>query len=155
MIKLKSLIVNLAIPLIVGGLSSILIRDGIEYYNKNVNQPSFAPPSFLFPIVWTILYLLMGISSYMIFESKSDLKEKSLIIYGIQLFFNFIWPLIFFNAQMYLFALIWLVALWILTIWMISLFSKVKPIAAYLQIPYILWLTFAVILNLNVYLLNK
>ena len=154
MIKLKSLISNLIIPLAVGGLSSVLIRDGIEFYNKNVKQPSFAPPSILFPIVWIILYILMGISSYIIVESDSVLREKSLVIYGLQLLFNFIWPLIFFDTRMYLFAFIWLILLWILTFLMIILFYKIEPVSAYLQIPYILWLTFAAILNINVYFLN-
>ena len=154
MVKVKSLLINLAIPLTVGGLSGFIIREGIKFYNQNVNKPSFSPPSILFPIVWTILYTLMGISSYIVFESQSELREKSLVVYGIQLLINFIWPIIFFNAKMYLFATIWLVLLCLVVLEMISLYFKVKPIAAYLQIPYMLWLIFATILNFNVFLLN-
>lgn len=140
-------------PLSVGGLASFLTRDSMDLY-KDLNQPNFAPPSFLFPIVWTILYILMGISTYMVYESSSPLRTKALTVYALQLIMNFIWPLIFFNTQMYLFAFIWLVVIWCLVLWMIILFYKIKPAAAYLQIPYLLWLTFAAYLNFNVYLLN-
>ncbi len=153
MIKLKSLIINLIIPLAVGGLSGFLTMNSMEVY-KNLNQPNFAPPSIAFPIVWAILYVLMGISTYMIYESGSPLKNRALIVYGTQLVVNFIWPLIFFNAGMYLFAFIWLIALWILVLWMTILFYKIKHAAAYFQIPYLLWLTFAAYLNFAIYLLN-
>ncbi len=153
LIKLKSLVISLLIPLAVGGLSGFLTMNSMEIY-KNLNQPNFAPSPFAFPIVWTILYILMGISSYMIYESKSPLKNKALAVYAVQLIFNFIWPLIFFNAQMYLFAFIFLIALWLLVVWMIILFYKIKFVAAYLQIPYLLWLTFAAYLNFTIYLLN-
>lgn len=154
LIKLKPLLVSLIIPLGIGGLSAFLIKDSMEVY-KTVNQPSFAPPAFLFPIVWSILYVLMGISSYMIYESPSESNEKALTVYVIQLIVNFIWPLIFFNAQNYLLAFIWLILLWTLVLWMITLFYKIRPVAAFLQIPYILWLTFALVLNFSVYLLNS
>lgn len=154
MIKLKSLIVNLLIPLGVGSLAGLLSMDSMKIY-KELNQPSFAPPSFLFPIVWTVLYILMGISAYMVYESNSRLKTKALKVYGTQLLMNFIWPLLFFNAQMYLFAFVWIVALWCLALLMTILFYKTKPISGYLQIPYLLWLTFAAYLNFGVYLLNR
>lgn len=153
MIKLKSLIVNILIPLIIGGLAGILTMNSMEVY-KSFDKPALSPPSVLFPIVWTILYILMGISSYIVYESDSDLKNKAITVYAVQLFFNFIWPFIFFNAEMYLLAFIWLVLLWVLVLWMITLFYKISPIAAYLQIPYILWLAFAAYLNLGVYLLQ-
>lgn len=154
MIKLKSLIVNLIIPLGVGTLAGVLTMDSMKIY-KNLTHPRFAPPSFLFPIVWTILYILMGISSYMVYESNSTLKNKALRVYILQLSMNFVWPLLFFNAQMYLFSFIWLIAIWCLVLWMIILFYRIKPISGYLQIPYLLWLTFAAYLNLSVYFLNK
>lgn len=154
MIKLKSLIINLLIPLAVGSLSGFLTMNSMKIY-KDLNQPSFAPPSFLFPIVWTILYILMGISSYIVYESNSILKSKALKVYVLQLSMNFIWPLLFFNGQMYLFSFVWLIAIWCLVLWMIILFYKVKPVSGYLQIPYLLWLTFAAYLNLSVYFLNK
>ena len=153
MINIKSLIFNIIIPLAVGGISSILTRNSMEIYASS-NQPWFAPPGFLFPIVWTILYILMGISAYMILKSKSDLQFKAIVVYSFQLLVNFIWPLIFFNARMYLFAFFWLIILLILVLIMTILFYKINKVSAYLQIPYILWLIFASVLNFNVYLLN-
>lgn len=153
MIKLKSLLINLLITLGGGAVIAFLTRDSMEVY-ANVQQPPLAPPGVVFPIVWTILYTLMGISAYMITESNSKLKNKALTVYGIQLFLNFIWPLVFFNGQMFLFAFIILMALWIMVLWMIGIFYKINPISAFLQIPYALWLTFAAYLNLGVYLLN-
>ena len=153
MINIKSLFINLAIPLVVGFSSSLLTRNSMEIYS-NTNQPSFAPPSILFPIVWTILYILMGISSYMISQSNSYLKSKAMYIYASQLIVNFIWPLIFFNARMFLFAFFWLLLLLILVIYMIVTFKKINKVSACIQIPYILWLIFASFLNFSVYLLN-
>ncbi len=153
MIKLKSLLINLLITLGGGAVIAFLTRDSMEVY-ANVQQPPLAPPGVVFPIVWTILYTLMGISAYMITESNSKLKNKALTVYGVQLFLNFIWPLVFFNGQMFLFAFIILMALWIMVLWMIGIFYKINPISAFLQIPYALWLTFAAYLNLGVYLLN-
>ena len=153
MIKLKSLLINLLITLGGGAVIAFLTRDSMEVY-ANVQQPPLAPPGVVFPIIWTILYTLMGISAYMITESNSKLKNKALTVYGMQLFLIFIWPLVFFNGQMFLFAFIILMALWIMVLWMIGIFYKINPISAFLQIPYALWLTFAAYLNLGVYLLN-
>lgn len=153
MIKLKPLLISLLIPLGIGSLASFLTMNSMDVY-KNLNLPSFAPPSFIFPVAWTILYILMGISAYMIYDSSSPLKSKALTVYSIQLIFNFIWPLIFFNGQMYLLAFMWLILLWILVLWMIILFHKINRVAAYFQIPYLIWLTFAAYLNLGIYLLN-
>lgn len=153
MVKLKPLIVSLLIPLGIGGLSGFLTTNSMEVY-KNLNQPNLAPPPLVFPVVWTILYILMGISAYLIYQSDSADKGKALILYGAQLIFNFIWPLIFFNGAMYLFSFIWLVALWIVVLLMINSFYNINKSAAYLQIPYLLWLTFAAYLNLSICLLN-
>lgn len=153
MIKLKPLVISLIIPLGTGGLAGFFTMNSMEVY-KNLNQPNLAPPSFVFPIVWTILYILMGISSYLIYQSDSSTKSKSLILYSIQLIFNFIWPIIFFNGGIYLFSLVWLVILWVLVLLMIISFYKINKTAAYLQIPYLLWLTFAAYLNLSIYILN-
>lgn len=153
MIKLKSLLINLLITLGGGAVVALLTRESMEVY-ANLQQPPLAPPGIVFPIVWTILYTLMGISAYMITESGSKLKNKALTVYGIQLFLNFIWPLVFFNGQMFLAAFIILMALWIMVLWMIGIFYKINPVAAFLQIPYAIWLTFAAYLNLGVYLLN-
>lgn len=153
-IQWKKLIICLAIPLAVGGISAFLTRNSMELY-ENIVQPPFSPPSWLFPVVWTILYILMGISSYMIYTSYSDYKIEALTLYGLQLVLNFIWPLVFFIGQKYLIAFIILVVLWYVVLKMIQAFADIKPLAAKLQIPYLIWLTFAAYLNLGVYFLNR
>ncbi|MBE6852699.1 MAG: tryptophan-rich sensory protein [Ruminococcus sp.] len=152
-IKWKELITSLLIALGTGGLST-LITGNFEIYNT-LERPPLAPPAAVFPVVWTILFALMGISAYMIYISDSPDKKTALIVYGVQLFFNFLWPVIFFRAQLFLPAFIWLVILWLLVALMIILFKRIKPIAGLLQIPYLIWLTFAGYLNLMVYLLNR
>lgn len=153
-IKWKPLIISLLIPLAVGGLSALLTMQSMEIYG-NLNQPPLSPPGFLFPIVWAVLFILMGISSYLIYVSDNQNKKRALTIYAVQLFFNFVWSLIFFNMQAYLFAFIWLVILWLLIIAMIVSFWKISKPAALLQIPYLLWVTFAGYLNLEIFLLNR
>lgn len=153
-INIKKLLLYIAIPLIVGAVSGFLIRNSIPVYEGTAHPP-LSPPAWLFPIVWTILYILMGISSYIVGTSHSPLKTEALMLYGIQLFLNFIWPLIFFNAQNYLLAFIILVILFFVLVRMVREFTDIKPFAGILQIPYILWLIYAAYLNLGVYLLNR
>lgn len=154
MIKWKQLIISILISLSIGGLSGFITKDSMKTFEK-LNKPMLSPPPIVFPIVWGVLFLLMGISAYLVYVNKSAYRKPALIIYSIQLFINFFWSIIFFNAQQYLFAFIWLIILLIAIIIMIILFYKVKPLAAFLQIPYILWVSFAGYLNLIIYLLNK
>lgn len=147
----SNLIISILIPLATGILSS-LFSGNMSY--TAFNKPSFAPPAFLFPIVWTILYILMGVSSYIIYSSDSAEKEKALTTYKLQLMFNFFWSILFFGFSQYLFAFIWLIALIILIAVMICQFYKISPLAAYLQIPYLLWCLFAAYLNYTIYMLN-
>ena len=149
------LFICIAIPLIVGITASLLTRDSMEIF-ASVNQPPLSPPAWLFPIVWTILYILMGISSYLIAVADTDkeAKEKALRLYAYQLIVNFLWPTFFFNLQWYFFSFLWLVLLWILVLLMILQFRKIRPIAGYLNIPYLLWLTFAGYLNFAIWILN-
>lgn len=149
----KALLISLLISLGVGALSGILTRNSVEVYGK-LNLPPLSPPSWVFPVVWTILFVLMGISSYIVYMSKSPNTKGALAVYILQLAVNFIWPLIFFDAQAYLFAFIWLIFLWLLVVLMINMFYKISPLAAILQIPYLVWLTFAAYLNLMVVILN-
>ena len=116
-------------------------------------QPSFAPPAILFPIVWTILYTLMGISSYLVITEGGD-NEKALKYYVLQLTVNLIWPFLFFSLKMYILSFVWILLLIYLVVRMILEFYKINKTAAYLQIPYLLWLIFASILNLAISLLN-
>ena len=153
MIKIKPLIVSLLISLGGGVIVGFLTRNSMSVYDEIV-LPKFAPPSILFPIAWAILYTLMGISAYMIYESRSPLKDKALAVYFVQLAINFLWPFAFFGGRMCYLAVVILIILWVLVVWMIKFFYDIKPAAAYLNIPYILWLTFAAYLNLSIALLN-
>ena len=152
-INLKRLLISLAMSLGTGLLSGLISTSGMDSF-ETVVQPPLAPPAFLFPIVWTILYILMGISSYIVWESDSENKQKALAVYGLQLAVNFFWSIIFFNYQAYLFALIWIILLWVLIIIMIYEFSKASKLSAILQIPYLLWVTFATYLTFGIFLLN-
>jgi len=151
-IQWKDLITCLAIPLAVGGLSALLTQNSMETF-RLVNKPALAPPGWVFPVVWTILYILMGIASYLVLTSGKP-NDAALTVYGIQLVFNFFWSIIFFNLEMYLFAFIWLVVLWVLIFKTAILFYQISKPAGYLMIPYLLWVAFAGYLNLSIYLLN-
>ena len=153
MIKLKSLLKSLVISLGTGVLASILTMGSMSIYQE-INRPSLAPKATVFPIVWTILYILMGISSYLIYESNAKGKDTALKVYIIQLALNFTWSLIFFNARAFLFSFIWIILLWLAVILMIKLFYEISPLAALLQVPYLLWITFAAYLNFMIYILN-
>lgn len=151
----KELIIAILIPLIGGLIISLITRGGVNYYSEKLIKPSFAPPDILFPIIWTILYVLMGYSSYLIYNSMSCHKETSLLIYGLNLFLNFMWPIIFFNLQARLFAFLFILLLDIVVGYMIYCFYGINKKAGYLNIPYFVWLIFATILNFSVYILNR
>lgn len=151
----KLLILCLFIPLAVGGGASLISGGGMDAF-ETLNKPPLSPPGILFPIVWTILYLLMGAASYFVIASDSaEEKIRSAVtLYGIQLFFNFLWPILFFSFFAYLLSFLWLVALLILIILTALSFYKIKNLAGYLLIPYIAWVTFAGYLNFGVFVLN-
>ena len=154
-IKWKTLALCIAIPLLVGILSGLISMDAMEAF-ESVEKPLLSPPGWLFPVVWTILYTLMGIASYLVITSgaRQSAISPALRAYGIQLFFNFFWSVIFFNLELFSFAFVWLAALWIFIILTIYLFAKVSKPAAYLMIPYLAWVTFAGYLNLAISILN-
>ena len=140
----------------IGLLSAILSRAGTESFRTTVQQPPLSPPAALFPIVWTILYVLMGISAARIsLIPPSTIRSRSLNIFVIQLAVNFFWSLIFFNAKAYGFSFFWLLLLWGLVFGMILLFRQIDSVAAALQIPYLRWLTFAAYLRYGVWKLNS
>lgn len=153
-IKWKDLILNLLLVYAVAGLSAFLTAKGMERF-KGLNQPPLTPPPILFPIVWTVLFTLIGISAYLVTVSLKNRNDFPYTVYCLQLIFNFFWPVIFFNSGKFLFALIWLVILWFLILTMIITFYKHNKTAAYLQIPYLIWVTFAGYLNAGVWLLNR
>lgn len=153
--NLKAFLICVAIPLGVGGISALITRGNMDLYSK-IKQPPLAPPGWAFAVAWTILYILMGVSLYLIWSSNAEHSQKqtAYVLFLIQLFFNFIWSPIFFNMRQFLLALVVLAVLWIFTLAMIVVFYKISKPAAILQIPYLLWLTFAGYLNFAIYLLN-
>ena len=143
---------SILIPLLVGILVSLITSSSMEY--ANFIQPSFAPPSILFPIVWTILYVLMGVS-YGILKSSFLTNDKIDSIYYFQLFVNAMWSIFFFNFEWRFFSFLWILLLIVLVVLMIKEFYRKNKTAGLLQIPYLIWLIFAAILNLSIYLLNR
>ena len=151
--NIKAFIIAILIPLGVCGLSAFISRGGMQSFEM-ITKPPLTPPAVVFPIAWTILYILMGIASYFVFVSDSPLKESALKVYGIQLVFNFFWSIFFFNAGAYLFSFFWLLVMWLLIIVCTLLFFAIDKKSAYLMLPYLAWVTFAGYLNLGVYILN-
>ncbi|MBE6729339.1 MAG: tryptophan-rich sensory protein [Ruminococcaceae bacterium] len=153
-IQWKKLLFFIAVPLVVGAISGFISMSGMEEF-KALIKPPLSPPPILFPIVWSILFILMGIASYLVYTSeKSDKVSVALVFYAIQLIFNFFWSIIFFNGQAYLFAFIWLVVLWLLILITTILFYQISKPAGYLMVPYLIWVAFAGYLNFAIYLLN-
>ena len=154
-INYKTLILCIAIPLAVGGLAGLLTSNSMETFAM-LNKPALSPPGFLFPIVWTILYVLMGIASYLVVTSNATPKQilSALTYYGIQLAINFFWSIFFFNFEWYLFSFLWLLFLWVMIVNTIISFYEISKLSAYLLVPYLLWVTFSGYLNLSIYLLN-
>ena len=153
-IRWKKLLVCVLIPLLVGGLSALITMGSMENFSS-LNKPPLSPPGWLFPVVWTILFVLMGIASYIVLERGSFAETRTaLFFYGAQLFFNFFWSIFFFNFELYYFSFLWLLVLWVLIVITAVLFFRISKPAGYLMIPYILWVTFAGYLNLGIAILN-
>lgn len=154
--NIKTYAVFILIALLTGALSAFLTRGNMNIYME-INNPPLSPPGYLFPIVWGVLYVLMGISSATVYIKSKEQpsgQKTGLGVYFLQLAVNFLWSIIFFNLRAFLFSFIWIILLWILIIIMILRFYKISPFAALLQIPYLLWVTFAAYLNLAIYLIN-
>ena len=153
--KWKIYLFWIGLSLGVGVLSGLLSRPGMEGFQETVRQPPLSPPAFLFPIVWTVLYVLMGIGAARIWLTEpSELRSRGINLFIAQLAVNFFWSLSFFNLRIFPLAFLWLLLLWGLVWWMMIAFRKVDPLAARLQILYLLWLTFAAYLSGGVCLLN-
>ena len=152
--KIKPYVISVLLALGVGGLSALITRNSMDIY-EDIVKPSLSPPGFIFPIVWTILYTLMGLSAARVFvKSDGKIQSTGLGLYITQLIFNFAWPIAFFSFRAFLFSFVWLIALWLLVLFMIIRFYRVSKGAALLQIPYLVWLTFALYLNYMIYILN-
>lgn len=147
--KYKKLIVSILIPVVLGSLIGVLIDTSSYGY---LLKPVLSPPSWLFPVMWTVLYILMGVSSYLV--SRDAGSSDVLSVYGLQLFVNLMWSIIFFVFNFYLVSFVWLLILDALVIYMIFKFYKINRVSAYLQFPYLIWILFASYLNLGIYILN-
>ena len=152
--KIKPYVLGTALPLIVGAAAGWLTKDSFAEY-MTLRQPPLSPPEWVFPVVWTILYILMGISSTRVYLAHCPESRAALRLYGWQLAVNFIWPLLFFRWQLRMLALVCLALLIVLIIRMIQRFAAVDQRAAYLQISYLLWSGFAFYLNAAVWWLNR
>ncbi len=155
--KIKPYVISVAIALAVGGLAALFTRNSMQIYGE-IKVPPLAPPSILFPIVWTVLYILMGVGAALIYTSREmapRTAEKALTTYALNLILNFAWSIIFFRFRAFLAAFICLILLFITILKMIFEFYKISPLAAYLQIPYALWVAFAGYLNLGIVILNR
>ena len=151
--KYLKAIIYILFPLIMGGIIGVLFNNRTNF--ETIIKPVFAPPGIVFPIVWSILYLLMGISSCLIYKSNDLEKTSALNTYFLQLIFNFLWTPIFFGLKLYLIGTIWVFIMIILVISMIRKFYRINKISAYLQIPYLIWLFFAFVLSFSIFLLNR
>ncbi len=155
--NIKLFAIMIAIPLIVGGLSALITSGNMDLYSE-IRRPPLSPPSWLFPVVWSILYVLMGVSSALVVKSRHinpPAAARGLMAYIVSLGFNFAWSIFFFNARAFLFSFVWLLVLLALIILTILFYKKVNKTAAYLQIPYAIWVGFAGYLNIAIYFLNR
>lgn len=151
----KKILIWIGVCLAVGAISGLLSREGTAVYASVMQKPPLSPPGWVFPVVWTVLYTLMGIGAGLVqAEPASKARSWGLNFMAAQLVVNFFWPLFFFNLQAYGFSLVWLLLLWGLVLGMVLQYRKVVPLAAKLQIPYLLWLSFAAYLNAGVWWLN-
>ena len=145
---------SILLALLVGFLGSLATQRGLPAYEQLV-KPQLTPPAAVFPVAWTILYLLMGFGAAMIWRAESPLRRPALIVYAVQLLMNGLWSFFFFGLGLYCFSFAWLAALWFLVLNMIDLFRRIDSTAGNLQVPYLLWLTFAGYLNLGICILNR
>lgn len=153
--KWKSYVGFIVLTEAVGALAGLLTRSGVQAF-QSVQQPALMPPNIVFPIVWSVLYALMGIGAARIYQlPPSEGRTRSLGIFLFQLIVNFFWSLFFFNMQAFGFSFLWLILLWVLILLMIRSYWKLDKAAAWLQVPYLLWVTFAGYLNYMVWMLNK
>lgn len=153
--QIFKLIISLAFPVAIGSIAGFFTAAGTSGWLDSINSPSFRPPNWIFGPVWTVLYLIMGFSLFLIWKQEaSKQRNQAVTIFLVQLTLNFFWSFIFFYFHMIGAALIEIILLWISIVTMIVLFYKIKPMAAYINIPYLLWVTFATLLNASYYFLN-
>ena len=152
---ITALFICLLLPLAIGGISGYATASGIHDWYITLHKPSFNPPNYLFGPVWTLLYLLMGVSLFIIWRSNQGRKRnEALKIFAIQITFNFLWSFLFFRFNLVGVAFMDILVIWFSIVLMIFIFRRVNKIAAYLQIPYLLWVTYGTTLNGAIWLLN-
>ena len=152
-LDIKKLLFYIITTILIGTIPSIFVFKNMNVYNS-LNRPPLSPPSIVFPVAWTILYILMGISIYIVMQSIRKLKTNARLIFYIQLITNALWTPIFFGFKEYFLAFLWILMLIVFVITMILIFYKISKKASYIQIPYLLWLLFASYLNFGVFVLN-
>ncbi len=155
-IRIGLLIVLILIPVLTGAFSAFLTSADMNIY-ETMDRPPLAPPEWLFPIAWTILYVLMGLASYFVYTSSADReqKRKALMFYTVQLMMNFFWSTLFFTYRLYLIALIWLLVMWVLILISAIRFYRIRPVAGIMMCALFLWTTFAAYLNLACFLMAR
>ncbi len=153
--KISAFVICMAIPLGIGFLAGYLTQDETETWFQTIEKPSFNPPNEIFAPVWTLLYALMGISLFLVWNSRDSwLRKKAILIFFVQLFFNFWWSLIFFSFHLLFASVVDILILWLLILYMIQCFRDVKPLAGWLNLPYLLWVSFATVLSISIWKLN-
>lgn len=146
--------IGIAFAFLIGSAAALLTSNNMDIYSS-IESPPLSPPGIVFPIVWTLLYILMGISSARVYIKNNYSWSSALSVYVASLVVNFLWSIIFFNLNEFLFSFIWLLLLWVLIVITIKLYKKIDSISAYIQLPYLIWVSFAGYLNFGIYLLNK
>ena len=155
LVSLGKLLASLIIPLAVGGISGFFTVEAIPGWYRTIQKPEWNPPNWVFGPVWTTLYILMGIAMYAVWmRPRTEERQKALYLNAAQLIFNFFWSLIFFNLHAIGWALVEIVLLWLLIVWTMFAYDRVSKLSAWLLLPYIIWVTFATILNAAIWQLN-
>lgn len=150
----RDFLISVAIPLFTGVFASLLTGGGMASFSTMATPP-LTPPAWVFPLVWTVLYTMMGIAAYFVTITEQEGVDRALLWYGAQLTVNFFWSILFFGLQWYLAAFVWLVFLWWLILRTIRAFGKISKKAAWLLLPYWIWVTFAGYLNLGVWWMDR
>ena len=149
-------LISILLPVSLGAIAGMFTSQSVPEWYATLNRPSFNPPNWIFGPVWTTLYILMGISFFLIWKQEaSKERNRAILFFMLQLLLNFAWSFIFFYFNMIGLALVEIVLLWISIVLMLVVFYKIKPIASYINIPYLLWVTFATVLNASYYILNR
>ena len=149
-------LISILLPLSLGAIAGMFTSQSVPEWYATLNRPSFNPPNWIFGPAWTTLYILMGISFFLIWKQEaSKVRNRAILIFLLQLMLNFAWSFIFFYFNMIGLALVEIILLWISIVMMLVVFYKIKPIASYINIPYLIWVTFATVLNASYYILNR